>query len=103
MGNQISINCNASGVPSPNITISKKTAESNSGLGVVSNKYSFTITAARSIDEGIYVCMAENEAGISKVEITLTVLGISCILRIIKRLRRGSFLPRMPLFFVYIH
>lgn len=74
LGNKIVIHCNASGVPSPNVTISRKSVD-GSGQIVVSREHSLTITAASTVDEGTFVCMAQNEAGMTQVEVTLSVLG----------------------------
>ena len=66
------LSCRATdGLPHPTIKI-RRILEN----GTVIEAYDrFIIDSVSPVDEGLYVCIGENDAGVDVVNITLTVLG----------------------------
>lgn len=73
-GNRVSLLCEVSGVPDPQITWEREGAEVQRG------GTSYTIETAVQSDSGSYSCIASNTAGETKATSQLNILGkcLSC-------------------------
>ena len=80
-GRVVDFFCTGNGNPVPNVTVMHvKSGESSSLpqlVGGGSATAMFTVTNASRVDNGTYVCRAENKVGVVNVSITLIVCGES--------------------------
>ncbi|EGV94970.1 Hemicentin-1 [Cricetulus griseus] len=76
-GNLITLLCESSGIPPPNLTWKKKDslvlADSAGRVRILSGGRRLQISVAEKADAGLYTCMASNVAGIAKKDYNLQV------------------------------
>ena len=73
----VSFQCNATGIPDPEITWTREGVDL-SRRHLVANDV-LTLTRIVSLDEGRYICTATNAAGFSQKSVTLTVEGLCVV------------------------
>lgn len=82
-GDKVVLKVRVIGQPSPEVTwfIDDETIESEEGISLQSDgdKHQLVIDSAHLEDEGVYKCVAKNEAGKAVCEVELLVNGKLCI------------------------
>lgn len=68
-GNALSLRCNATGVPTPQITWSKD------GIPLDVKGSLYILNSLSAFDSGLYQCVASNIDGVDKEDIQIVVLG----------------------------
>jgi len=78
-GSRALLRCDADGLPKPEVTWLKDGTkiETSSSLYTMHRTGSLQMTAVTVDDSGQYECIATNDAGTARRQITLTVQGIS--------------------------
>lgn len=79
-GQSAKLQCSATGQPQPVISWKKDggddfPAARERRMHVIPNDDQFFIVSTSNIDEGVYTCMARNEAGVIATNATVTILG----------------------------
>ena len=75
-GNKLYIQCNATGISTPNITLYKRNTHNDTFL---SSTGTYTILSVNVLHEGLYLCISENGAGKAIAYIEVTVYSKYCI------------------------
>ena len=73
MGASVALDCVVDGVPPPKVTWFKDTVRLFSSSDVMVSPRSVYIRVANVSDNGVYMCVAENRAGMAAYQASITV------------------------------